>query len=37
MPNGDRVEGYQSVFELYRDIIIFYDADEQPTPYVRSA
>jgi 3-phenylpropionate/cinnamic acid dioxygenase small subunit len=37
MPNGDKVEGYQPVFELYRDIIIFYDADEQPTPYVRSA
>jgi hypothetical protein len=37
MPNGDKVEGYQAVFELYRDIIIFYDAEEQPTPYVRGA
>ena len=37
LPNGDKVEGYQAVFELYRDIIIFYDDAEQPTPYVRGA
>jgi hypothetical protein len=37
LPNGAKVEGNQAVFELYRDIIIFYDDTEQPTPYARGA